>query len=185
MSRRGRPAAREGRATEGAADYVAMFETMMTSIKRRMSAPGPSVDVGDQVQSPRLMDHLDDSFRKLVEEALRHENLFPKEGSVVAVTREESKPQQSGNKKRKQQQQKGKDGQKKPKGEVTCYNCQQKGHFSKDCKNPKVPMKCHNCDKPGHIRKNCPEPRKDKQIVQAYALELFHRLRKLLPLKRK
>ena len=65
------------------------------------------------------MDHLDDPFEKLVEKALRHENLFPMEGSVVALTKE-----QNGNKKRKQQQQKGKDGQKKPKGEVICYNCQ-------------------------------------------------------------
>ena len=53
---------------------------------------------------------------------------------------------------------------------MTCYNCQQKGHLSRDFKNPRVSVKCHNCDKLGHIRKNCPEPRKDKQIVQAYAL---------------
>ncbi|MFK8802882.1 hypothetical protein, partial [Escherichia coli] len=70
----------------------------------------------------QLVDHLDDPFEKLVEKALRHESLFPKESSVVAVTREGSRPQQSGNKKRKQQQQRGRDGQKKPKGEVTCYN---------------------------------------------------------------
>ena len=56
MSRRGRPAAREGRATEGTADYVAMFEAMMTSIMRRMPAPGPSVDVGVQVQALKPVD---------------------------------------------------------------------------------------------------------------------------------
>ena len=49
MSRRGRPAARESRADEGAVDYGTMFEAMMTSIMRRIPAPGPSVDVGVQV----------------------------------------------------------------------------------------------------------------------------------------
>ena len=56
MSRRGRPAAREGRAAEGATDYAAMFEAMMTTIMRRMPAPGPSVDVGVQVQTPKPVD---------------------------------------------------------------------------------------------------------------------------------
>ena len=56
MSRRGRPAAREGRAVEGAADYASMFEAMMTSIMRRMPTPGPSVDVGVQVQAPKPVD---------------------------------------------------------------------------------------------------------------------------------
>ena len=84
------------------------------------------------------MDHLDDPFEKLVEKALRHESLFLKDVAVVA-TKEVPKPQQGGNQKRKQQQQqKGKNGQKKFKSEVTCFNCQQKGHFSKDCKNPKA-----------------------------------------------
>ena len=56
MSRRGRPVAREGSAVEGAADYASMFEAMMTSIMRRMPAPGPTVDVGVQVQAPKLVD---------------------------------------------------------------------------------------------------------------------------------
>ena len=56
MSRRGRPIAREGRAAEGVADYGAMFEAMMTSIMRRIPAPGPLVDVGVQVQAPRPVD---------------------------------------------------------------------------------------------------------------------------------
>ena len=56
MSRRGRPAAREGRAAEETADYAAMFEAMMTSIMRRMPALGPAVDVGIQVQAPRPVD---------------------------------------------------------------------------------------------------------------------------------
>ena len=56
MSRRGRPAAREGRTVDGAADYASMFEAMMASIMRRMPAPGPSVDVGIEVQAPRPLD---------------------------------------------------------------------------------------------------------------------------------
>jgi len=56
MSRRGRPAARESRATEGAVDYGTMFEAMMTSIMRRIPASGSSVDVGVQVQAPRPVD---------------------------------------------------------------------------------------------------------------------------------
>ena len=56
MSRRGRPAARESRADEGAVDYGTMFEAMMTSIMRRIPASGSSVDVGVQVQAPRPVD---------------------------------------------------------------------------------------------------------------------------------
>ena len=52
----------------------------------------------------QLVDHLDDPFEKLVEKTLRHESLFPRESSVVAVTKEGFKPQKGGNKKRKQQQ---------------------------------------------------------------------------------
>ena len=56
MSRRGRPAAREGRATEETADYAAMFEAMMTSIMRRIPVPGAAADVGVQVQTPKPVD---------------------------------------------------------------------------------------------------------------------------------
>ena len=56
MSRRERQAAREGHASKEVADYASMFEAMMTSIMRRMPAPGPSIDVGVQVQAPRPMD---------------------------------------------------------------------------------------------------------------------------------
>ena len=56
MSRSERQAARESRAVGGATDYAAMFEAMMTSIMRRIPAPGPSVDVGVQVQAPKPVD---------------------------------------------------------------------------------------------------------------------------------
>ena len=56
MSRRGRPAAREGRATEETADYAAMFEAMMTSIMRGIPVPGAAIDVGVQVQTPKPVD---------------------------------------------------------------------------------------------------------------------------------
>ena len=71
MSRRGRPAARGGHAVERATDYASMFEAMMTSIMRRMPAPGPSVDVGVQVQAPRPVD-----FAKLCKDYTALEERF-------------------------------------------------------------------------------------------------------------
>ena len=66
----------------------------------------------DEYLGNQLVDHLDGSFEKIVEKALRHESLFPKKMFVVAP-KEDHKPQQgSKNKKWKQQQQKGKDGRK-------------------------------------------------------------------------
>ena len=58
MSRRGRPAARGGRAVEGAADYASIFKAMMTSIMRRIPTPGSAVDAGIQVQAPKPVDFL-------------------------------------------------------------------------------------------------------------------------------
>ena len=52
-----------------------------------------------------LVDHLDDSFEKIVEKAIRHESLFPKEANVVTATKEVQKPQQGGNNKKRKQQQ--------------------------------------------------------------------------------
>lgn len=51
-----------------------------------------------------LVDHLYDSFEKIVKKAVLHESLFPKGENVIATTKKVQKPQQGcNNKKRKQQ----------------------------------------------------------------------------------
>ena len=35
-----------------------------------------------------------------------------------------------------------------------CYNCNQKGHSSRNCP---LPIKCHKCGQNGHISPNCPQ----------------------------
>ena len=97
-----------------------------------------------------------------MEKAVRHESLFPKEGTVVAATKEALKPQHGGGggsssnnntNKRKRQQQKAKDSKKKPKSEVTYFNYQKEGHYLKDCKNSIAEKKCFKCGKPDMIRR--------------------------------
>ena len=45
----------------------------------------------DKYLGNQLVDLLDDTYEKIMEKALRHERLFPKEKSVVAA-KEEPKP---------------------------------------------------------------------------------------------
>jgi len=156
-------------------DYISDFEALSKYARSYVDTPYQKnkkfVLSLDEYIGNQLVDHLDDSFEKIFEKALRHESLFPKKMSVVAP-KEEQKPQQVGNnKKRKQQQQKGKNGQKKPKSEVVCFNYQQKGHYSNECKNPKAEKNCFMCRKPGHEKKDCPGSAKGKQVVKVYALE--------------
>ena len=39
-------------------------------------------------------------------------------------------------------------------GNNVCYNCQRRGHFSRECK---VARKCYNCDSASHLVRNCPQ----------------------------
>ena len=50
---------------------------------------------------------------------------------------------------------------------VTCYNCNQEGHMSRDCTKDRVDRNerrggggggdCYKCGKPGHFARECPE----------------------------
>lgn len=44
---------------------------------------------------------------------------------------------------------------------VTCRNCGEKGHMSKECDKPRNMdnVKCNNCEELGHFSKQCPKPR--------------------------
>ena len=46
----------------------------------------------------------------------------------------------------------------------TCFKCNQKGHFARDCK---VGVVCHRCGKPGHISKECKAPVPANMMMQA------------------
>jgi hypothetical protein len=41
--------------------------------------------------------------------------------------------------------------------DVKCYNCQQKGHKSFECKQPKKARLCYHCNKEGHRKYDCPD----------------------------
>ncbi|XP_046865867.1 uncharacterized protein LOC124459976 [Drosophila willistoni] len=41
------------------------------------------------------------------------------------------------------------------KDDVVCYNCGDKGHYSKDCDDKGKGRKCYKCNEFGHIAKNC------------------------------
>lgn len=48
-----------------------------------------------------------------------------------------------------------------------CFNCNQTGHFSKNCPNKRVQqqstaLKCYNCGKEGHMSKNCQQKAAEK-----------------------
>ena len=45
------------------------------------------------------------------------------------------------------------------KKKMTCYNCNEEGHMSRDCPSgggDRKPMSCYNCNQEGHMSRDCP-----------------------------
>ena len=91
-------------------DYVSDFEALSRYARSYIDTPYQKnekffTDLDTYIGRP-LVEHLDDSFEKIMEKSVCHEILFPKEENVVVATKEVQKPRQGGNnKKRKQKQQ--------------------------------------------------------------------------------
>jgi len=49
------------------------------------------------------------------------------------------------------------EGEAPPRNDVTCYNCDELGHTSRNC--PKSAAKCRNCGREGHIARHCRRPK--------------------------
>ena len=47
---------------------------------------------------------------------------------------------------------------------VTCFKCNQKGHYARECK---AGIICHRCGKPGHIVKDCRVPAPRNTMIRA------------------
>ena len=65
--------------------------------------------------------------------------------------------------------------------ELKCRNCDNEGHFARDCKEErkegfvlktkpaKEPRKCRNCNEAGHFIKECPKPVEVKKDLVSFA----------------
>lgn len=53
------------------------------------------------------------------------------------------------------------------KSQPACYNCNEVGHFTKECTKPKKPDSrvCYNCQEPGHVSSECSKENRDKNVT--------------------
>ena len=53
--------------------------------------------------------------------------------------------------------------------DITCINCNRKGHTASECKQPRVEVndrKCFLCDKPGHVARDCKERKAPLKAIE-------------------
>ena len=53
--------------------------------------------------------------------------------------------------------------------DITCINCNRKGHTASECKQPRVEVKdrkCFLCNKTGHVARDCPEKKAPMKAIE-------------------
>ncbi|KAL4441381.1 hypothetical protein ABPG74_013676 [Tetrahymena malaccensis] len=51
--------------------------------------------------------------------------------------------------------------------QVTCYYCNEQGHYSNECNQ----IKCYNCNQQGHVRPDCPSLKQSKKSKTSFKKE--------------